>query len=130
MTFKCAYQFVLLEMSPKVLIHVPYGGKISREKTFATFATFAVMWLFAKVFSALILHSVGIYYSTNRDKFDLIPISLLIQVFQELNLKAYDLNVDNLDVHAVSLSYTRVSYCCFQTPLKSLSLRRGLGMRL
>ena len=105
MTFKCAYQFVLLEMSPKVLIHVPYiySGKISRKKTFATFATFAVMWLFAKVFSALILHSVGIYYSTNCDKFDLIPISLLIQVFQELNLKAYDLNVDNLDVHAVSL---------------------------
>jgi AMP deaminase len=27
----------------------------------------------------------------------------LAEVFDELNLKAYDLNVDNLDVHAVSL---------------------------
>ena len=26
----------------------------------------------------------------------------LSQVFEELNLRAYDLNVDNLDVHAVS----------------------------
>ena len=26
----------------------------------------------------------------------------LSQVFKELNLRAYDLNVDNLDVHAVS----------------------------
>lgn len=26
----------------------------------------------------------------------------LAQVFEELNLRAYDLNVDNLDVHAVS----------------------------
>ena len=27
----------------------------------------------------------------------------LAQVFEQLNLRAYDLNVDNLDVHAVSL---------------------------
>ena len=28
-----------------------------------------------------------------------------MQVFEELHLRAYDLNVDNLDVHAVSLKY-------------------------
>ena len=30
----------------------------------------------------------------------------LSQVFEELQLRAYDLNVDNLDVHAVSLGIT------------------------
>ena len=57
-------------------------------------------------------------------------ISLLIQVFEELNLKAYDLNVDNLDVHAVSLSYTHLLLLFPDSSQASLSLKRSLGVRL
>ena len=75
------------------------------------------------------LHSVGIYYPS-LVACKSCTISLLIQVFQELNLKAYDLNVDNLDVHAVSLSYTHLLLLFPDSSQASLSLKRSLRMRL
>ena len=59
------------------------------------------------------LNSTGVWTSSNRG---LILISVLIQVFQELNLKAYDLNVDNLDVHAVSLLHAHFWLRYIKTP--------------
>ena len=48
--------------------HLPYSGKLSREKTFVNFV---VLWLFAKVFSAKFLGMVsfGVAKVRNPQKF-------------------------------------------------------------
>ena len=49
---------------------IPYSGKLSREKTFVNFA---VLWLFAKVFSAKFggMASIGTVKASNLRKFSL-----------------------------------------------------------
>ena len=65
----CSWRWLTLQCRVcKLQYHIPYSGKLSREKTFANFV---VLWLFAKVFSVKFggVVSFGTAQASNPQKF-------------------------------------------------------------